>query len=215
MLTGTLTSNSAISTTSWVATSGSSAGFQFYDRTTGGMWVLYASGGYCDLWYGSVNLWQVSTGGNTGIRHAPWSGAGLSVQGVGGTSATYGLIVYNGLNGGNTFWVRDDGYIWAAASPIQYSDARRKREIADIDRPLALIQALRPRSFVMCDDPTQRVRYGIIAQEALTVVPNLLTFDTHPGQDEPEYSMDYTGLIGPLLGAVQELAARVAQLEAR
>jgi hypothetical protein len=136
----------------------------------------------------------------------------MSIKSVGTTSATYGLIVYDS-NQANTFYVQDNGVAWLKATLTQNSDVRLKHAIADIANPLGLITALRPRSFVMNDDPEERVRFGLIAQEALPTVPELLTLKQHPHEEEAHYTLDYIGLIAPLIGAVQALASRVIALE--
>ncbi|MBX0328676.1 pyocin knob domain-containing S74 family peptidase [Oscillochloris sp. ZM17-4] len=200
-----------ISQTYMTITQNANAGYQFYERDQNVLWVLYSQSGIARLWRGS-DLFNFGSAGNMGIRQALWSGCALSVKGMGTSSSTYGMILYDSA-GGNTFWVRDDGVGWLKVNPLTYSDARRKTQIADIDNPLALISALRPRSFVMRDDPSEKRRYGLIAQEAIAIIPDLVDLSVQPGQNEAEYSMDYIGLIGPLIGAVQQLAARVTTLE--
>jgi hypothetical protein len=91
------------------------------------------------------------------------------------------------------------------------SDARLKTEV-DGESPLAVIDRLQPRWFVWNEDQT--IDYGFFAQEANEVWPNAVS----PGGDdvnEDPWMMDQSKLVGLLVGAVQELSARVEELEQR
>jgi hypothetical protein len=91
------------------------------------------------------------------------------------------------------------------------SDARMKTEVEG-ESPLAVVDRLQPKWFVWND--SQTVDYGFFAQEANEVWPNAVS----PGGDdlnEDPWMMDQSKLVGLLVGAVQELSARVEELEAR
>jgi hypothetical protein len=91
------------------------------------------------------------------------------------------------------------------------SDARLKTEVKG-ESPLAVVDRLQPKWFVWND--SQTVDYGFFAQEANEVWPNAVS----PGGDdlnEDPWMMDQSKLVGLLVGAVQELSARVEELEAR
>ncbi|MFH0776523.1 MAG: tail fiber domain-containing protein [Patescibacteria group bacterium] len=100
------------------------------------------------------------------------------------------------------------------AGDIQYtggltdvSDARLKTNIQDLDSSLAKIGALRPVSFRMKNDT--RTNLGFLAQDVQKIFPEAVsTIDT-----EGHLGLDYTQLIAPTVGAVQELQARVEKLE--
>lgn len=91
------------------------------------------------------------------------------------------------------------------------SDARRKQDIAAINEPLGKVLALRPVTFrgrgASSNAPK---RAGLIAQEVRGVLPELVV-----GDDDGMLSLDYMGVTPYLIGAVQELAARIDSLEAR
>lgn len=124
------------------------------------------------------------------------------------------------------------------------SDARDKADVVDTELGLAFIEALRPvqfrwdyredyRDLVEDDDGTatvvehekdgsrKRTRHhqGLIAQEVEQVCADLgvdfggLQHHQHAGGDDV-YSIGYEELVAPLIKAVQQLSARVAELEA-
>lgn len=92
------------------------------------------------------------------------------------------------------------------------SDARLKRDIADLDLGLALVNALRPVSYRRTNgDGTEEL--GFLAQEVQAAIPRplgLLAVDT-----DGTYMLRKDDLIAVLVKAVQELSARVSELEAK
>ena len=89
------------------------------------------------------------------------------------------------------------------------SDRRLKRDIADLDLGLALVNALRPVSYRRVNDDTEEL--GFIAQEVEAVLPRplgMLTVDV-----DDTYMLRKDDLIAVLVKAVQELTIRVKGLE--
>jgi hypothetical protein len=106
------------------------------------------------------------------------------------------------------------GTIVASGTTTAYnttSDARLKTEVPG-ESPLSVIERFKPKWFVWNDDQT--VDYGFFAQEANEVWPNAVSPGGDDARDEP-WMMDQSKLVGLLVGAVQELSARVEELEAR
>jgi hypothetical protein len=115
--------------------------------------------------------------------------------------------------------------VWAATGTIQTSDARQKTDIAPCDLGLDFILALNPvryRWLVGGNEDGEaragrRVHYGLLAQE-VEVALDGRDFGGHvladPADAESEQGLRYDGFIAPLIRAVQELAERVAALEA-
>lgn len=136
------------------------------------------------------------------------------------TAAT-GLLNYTGL-GWNTYSfaannkVRaGDANVTAAHVQVAWtatSDARLKKDIVDLDLGLPLVQALRPVSFKRINgDETEEL--GFIAQEVQAAIPRplgLLSVD-----NQGTYGLRKDDLIAVLVKAVQELSARVEELEAK
>ncbi|MFM9105228.1 MAG: tail fiber domain-containing protein [Chloroflexota bacterium] len=92
------------------------------------------------------------------------------------------------------------------------SDARLKQDIAPVSGALGTVAALRPATYGWKDATrfgTKR-EYGLIAQEVAPVVPSVVH-----GSEEDEFALDYAKLVPVLIGAIQELQARIDGLEAR
>lgn len=128
-------------------------------------------------------------------------------------SATY----MRRLSDGNFFHFRKNttvvGSIAVTGTTTAYnttSDARLKTDLRDFDG-LASIRALRVYDYQWIADG-QRAR-GVLAQEAHDVAPHAV----HVGGDEASvdpWQVDYSKLVPDLIRAVQQLAARVDELEA-
>lgn len=87
------------------------------------------------------------------------------------------------------------------------SDVRLKSNILDLVDGNYVVDRLRPVSYTF--DPTGKATYGFIAQEVEELIPEAVI-------DNGEFkSIDYAPLIAFLTAKVQELAARVEELEAR
>ena len=96
-------------------------------------------------------------------------------------------------------------------------DSRFKKNIADTDLGLSFINAIRPVKFKKkLDSDSGPSRYGIIAQEVITVLQGLNKENDFWGirTDNPDrYGADYTQFIAPMMKAIQELSAKVEALE--
>jgi len=98
------------------------------------------------------------------------------------------------------------------------STRRVKHNIKDMGNDSAAIYQLRPVSFVYNSDNSETKQYGLIAEEASEVFPDIVVVD-EDGQPE---TVQYHVLPALLLNEVQKLRAahdvlarRIAQLEAR
>ena len=94
------------------------------------------------------------------------------------------------------------------------SDERLKTDIEAItpDEALGIVEALTPVRYNWRDTDergTQR-EMGFVAQQVETVAPEVVGANA-----DGMLSLDYAKLVAPLIGAVQALAARVAELERR
>lgn len=91
---------------------------------------------------------------------------------------------------------------------VDVSDKMMKEEIRPLTSSLNKIRRLSGISFVMKDDAKRERELGLIAQDVETVFPELVR--THDGIR----SLNYQGMIAPLVEAVKELDVRNTALEA-
>tara|TARA_Y100000389_G_scaffold12064_1_gene10962 strand:+ start:6659 stop:9622 length:2964 start_codon:yes stop_codon:yes gene_type:complete len=90
----------------------------------------------------------------------------------------------------------------------QTSDARKKENVKTIDDSVATLQKLRPVTFDWKEGGKSDV--GFIAQEVKEVYPELVAED-----GTGHFSVAYTGLVAPLVRAVQQQQEMILALEAR
>ena len=90
----------------------------------------------------------------------------------------------------------------------QTSDARKKENVKAIEDSVATLEKLRPVTFDWKEGGKSDV--GFIAQEVKEVYPELVAEDA-----TGHYSVAYTGLVAPLVRAVQQQQEMIRALEAR
>jgi hypothetical protein len=87
------------------------------------------------------------------------------------------------------------------------SDRRAKTGISALEG-MGFLRQLHPVRYRFAD--SGRAGMGFVAQDVAKVAPDMVAADPQTGM----LAMDYSQIIAPLVAAVQELEARVAQLEA-
>jgi hypothetical protein len=122
------------------------------------------------------------------------------VQGAHTVNSATGYVAYFANSGSGTGLYISNTAAWQSTS-----DERLKTDIKDLDSTARLMQ-LRPVDYLWktqstSDDPNKR-NLGFIAQEVQTVFPELVGVSP-----DGMYSVEYTGLIAPLVKAIQELKA--------
>jgi len=213
-------------TSSGIATQ---AGSAIYDDGAGGLSIGATNGsGTLRLFAGNTERARITSGGqllvaktagdlgNVGYR---FDTDGASYHSMAGsTNGTATLHVYSTGASAYRFYVGMDGTINATNTTISaISDARLKENIRDLDVGLDAILALKPRTFDWKEGKgadKKDVR-GFIAQEFEEVFPDLVDEwkDEAPEGEEP-YRSIRQDLIPVLVKAIQELEARIAELEA-
>jgi hypothetical protein len=146
------------------------------------------------------------------------SGAVSSAR-SGTTNAQATMIVYSTGAAAYRFYVTMDGVINATSTSIAaISDIRLKENVRELDAGLDTILALKPRRFDWKEGKGKDVKddMGFIAQEVEEVLPALIG-GWKAGEGEPDdlKSVKAGDLIPVLVKAIQELTARVAQLEGK
>ena len=157
---------------------------------------------------------------NVGVQAAPETAKALALNWARATQSGIVLHVTDSDSGGNpaiaftTVGGTQIGSITTTGAATAYntsSDRRLKEAIAPLTGALATVLALAPVQFGWKADGS--VGQGFIAQDVINVVPQAVT--GNPDDPEATMQMDHSKLVVWLVGACQELAARLAALEAR
>jgi hypothetical protein len=101
------------------------------------------------------------------------------------------------------------GDIYATDNITAYSDRRVKKDIITIDNALAKVNSLRGVYYNRIDDEKNLRNVGVIAQEVLEVVPELVSY----AEDIDQYSVKYGNITAVLIEAIKELSAKVDNLQ--
>ena len=191
-------------------------GFHFYPNQLGSYGTARLNGtrgGYSGLMMdggGDVVTGMFDGSGNGGDYNASsgWhyyyhrSNDCLGISGS-TTSSSYGLYV--------------SGAIYATADIVGSSDERLKTEIKTIPNALDKVLKLRgvtykwidPEEGGTCVNNITETRMGVIAQEVVNVVPEVVTHD----KENDRYGVSYGHLTGVLIEAVKELKQEVNELK--
>lgn len=88
------------------------------------------------------------------------------------------------------------------------SDIREKNNVRKIENALQKLSHIHGYSFTMKNDPSQKKRCGVIAQELLETIPESVYKN-----DVDMYSVSYNSIIGVLIESIHELNNRIKILE--
>jgi len=149
------------------------------------------------------------------------------------TTEKWNILTRNQTSVGSAFSLQildDDGNDGVflnqdATSFSANSDERMKENIVELESATDKLNTLRCVNFNMKHDSSEKKRIGLIAQDVYKVYPEATT-----GTPDSEYSynpsnegsshinamaVQYTELIAPMIKAIQELSAKVTELEER
>ena len=155
----------------------------------------------------------LAANGNVGIgTSTPYSR--LAVWGP-DTASTSAFTVINSAST-TDFNVLDNGNATLSGSLTQNSDQRLKTNIEPLDASssLSLINELNPVTFNWIDpNKGTTPQLGFIAQQVLPIFPNLIS-TTSPTALTPDgtLSLNYIGLISPIVSAIQALNQELSSL---
>ncbi len=110
------------------------------------------------------------------------------------------------LGGSNLRW----NNIYAQNPLNTPSDIRLKKNIQPLTYGLAEILKFNPKSYVLKSDDQARIQFGLIAQEARAVIPEIV----HGDASKENLSMTYESLIPVLINAIQEQQLQIQTLNA-
>lgn len=134
---------------------------------------------------------------------------GVGAGGLGGNGAV--MLYFLTSTKTQTMYVHGNAtieHICSAASYLTTSDYRIKQNVESLDYSLSNIHELRPVMYKNVITSNQEI--GFIAHELQKIYPLLVTGEKDGAQNQ---TVNYTGLIGVLVKAVQELSIKVTQLE--
>ena len=201
--------------------SSSGGGFHFQPSNTGSYGsadLIGSRGSYGGMLieYGGTVIGMYDSGGNGGSyreANSKWrdyfhtSNACMGINGS-TTSSSYGLYV--------------TGAIYATGDIVGSSDERLKKNIQVIDNGLEKVLKLRGVTYEWKEEEstgvdenksnntnTTPVRMGVIAQELLDIVPEVVVHD----KENDRYGVEYGHLTGLLIEAIKDLNAKVEDLE--
>jgi hypothetical protein len=100
------------------------------------------------------------------------------------------------------------GTIRATADVIAYSDKRVKENIETIENPLEKVKGLRGVSYNRIDIEDKSKKIGVIAQEVLDVLPEVVDKDV-----KGKYSVAYGNMVGLLIESIKEQQKQIEYLK--
>jgi hypothetical protein len=102
---------------------------------------------------------------------------------------------------------------WTGTSWGSASDIRLKEDIISLTNCLSKITSLNPVSFYYINRPSNinKKTLGLIAQEVISVIPEVTGTYTDSTTDNIYYNITYTELIPVLIGAIKEQTTQIQQ----
>ena len=143
--------------------------------------------------------------GNVYTAYVNFLGQGQTNQDIAATNTTTVRLRSNGKN---------YNFGAGAGGNVAGSDIRMKKNIISMPNGvLDILNQLRPVKFDFKIDESNKSFYaGFIAQEVDPILPNLAIAPITPETDDM-YGIDYAGFVPYLVKAIQELSAKVSELE--
>ena len=182
---------------------------------------------------GSSERMRIDSSGNVIIGGTTAFGADAITLGQGGFMAVRqtgaeAMELRRDSSDGTILEFRKDGTLVGTVSTNANSlpsDRNFKRDISDLDLGLNLVTKLKPSQYCYkVSDENSPKMYGLIAQdleESLTEIGIeknstwLLQHSPKENVNESDYSLDYTKLIPILINSIQELTAKIEELEGK
>ena len=108
----------------------------------------------------------------------------------------------------NRFQMDMSGNLTMAGDITAYSDARVKENVVTVDKALEKVNALRGVYYNRTDSEDKRTKLGVIAQEILEVVPEVVSQD-----NDGMYNVSYGNLAGLFIEAIKEQQTQIEELK--
>jgi hypothetical protein len=162
--------------------------------------------------YNYANAFTINANGAGGVQTLMLWGDGVGLTLQGGASRPLLLQPSNGNVGIGTtsasYKLDVTGTIRATGDVIAYSDARVKDNVKTIENALEKITSLRGVSYTRKDTDDKSPKIGVIAQEVLPIIPEVVSKDQHGN-----YSVSYGNIVGLLIEAVKEQQKQIDELK--
>jgi hypothetical protein len=182
-----------------------------YGATGAGEGFLYAGTSISIMADTGAGIIKFSAGGNTERMRISAPGYLEFPNSTFSRPGSTGQYIVGAANGG--FYQQDGtNYYTVTTSGGSTSDATLKKDVQQLENALAKICAVRGVSFEFIEQPLSTsdcgTQIGVIAQEIEAQFPEIVV--THENGTK---AVRYDRLVAPLIEAIKELTARVAQLE--
>ena len=206
-------SNGYIFTQAWINL-GNGAGI--YSATNGAHFYPNNSGSYA--------TWKIngSRGGYTGIHMYNGNGVNIGMYDSGGNGGNWQAsagwhFYYHQVNGclavgssttSSSYSLYVTGSIYSTADVIAYSDKRAKENIVTVDSAIEKVNKLRGVYYTPKEGEDKSRKVGVIAQEILEVLPEVVTHD----KENDRYGVDYGKITGLLIEAIKDQQKQIDKL---
>jgi hypothetical protein len=173
---------------------------------TGQQYFQSNLGGYCGSLSGPP-LQAYSTSNNSAFFSFHKSGQYAVNMGLDADS----VLRIGGWSAAANRWQLDmSGNMTVAGDVTAYSDARVKENVETVEDALDKVLNLRGVYYNRTDSDDKRRKVGVIAQEILEVIPEVV------GQDnDGMYNVSYGNIVGVLIEAIKEQQKQIDELKAR
>lgn len=165
-----------------------------------------------DLLAGTTNRLGTYT-----LAHADGSGAenGFTLLNSGAQGRYWNLYVNNETANFQLFQngVFKGRFLASDGTYTPTSDKKYKSDIQEMESVLDRIRRLRPTTYHMKHDPTQRQHIGFIAQEVAEVFPQMVYSGPVGDTQEQAYTMNYNSMAVVAIKGIQELTAEETLLK--
>jgi hypothetical protein len=108
----------------------------------------------------------------------------------------------------NTFVIYPNGNVVATGDVTAYSDAKFKKDINTIENALSKVTSLRGVSYTRNDSEDTSTKIGVIAQEVLPILPEVVLKD-----GDGNLSVAYGNMVGVLIEAIKEQQQQIEELK--
>ena len=156
---------------------------------------------------------RITSGGNLLVNNTSSVGSKLIVRGDTSNSTSFSAIFWNSSNQ-DLLAIRNDGVITvngsitASGDITAFSDARVKTNVKTIENALDKVLALRGVSYNRTDSDDKETKIGVIAQETLPVVPEVVNQN-----DDGMYGVSYGNLGALFIEAFKEQQKQIDEIK--